>query len=80
MNITSKFIYAVTREAFEREILNIPENLNPVVFIEDTKQIWVRGTYFNAGYASITVSEVGGTVKVSIGTWWFYYTNYRSQS
>jgi len=39
MNINSKFIYALTREAFERELPNIPEKLDPIVFIEDTKEL-----------------------------------------
>ena len=39
MNITSKFIYAKTKAAFQQEIPNIPANLNPIVFIEDTREM-----------------------------------------
>jgi len=35
----SKIIYAKTKAAFQREISNIPEGLNPVVFIEDTREV-----------------------------------------
>ena len=71
MNITSKFIYALTRTAFEREIPNIPEDLKPIVFIENTKEIWINGTYFSAGYPSITINEISGSVKVQIGDAYF---------
>ena len=39
MDIKSKFIYAKTKAAFEREIPNIPPGLNPIAFIEDTKEM-----------------------------------------
>lgn len=67
MNITSKFIYAKTKAAFQQEILNIPANLNPIVFIEDTREMWTMGTYFSIGYPEIIVSEISGTVEVAIG-------------
>lgn len=67
MNINSKFIYAKTRAAFERELPNIPINLNPIVFIEDTKEMWTMGTYFSIGYPSLIVSEKDGIVKVELG-------------
>lgn len=67
MNITSKFIYAKTKAAFEAQIPNIPEGLNPVVFIEDTREMWTCGTYFSIGYPGIQVSEESGLVKVQIG-------------
>ena len=35
----SKIIYAKTKDAFQRELPNIPENLNPLVFIEDTRSL-----------------------------------------
>ena len=67
MNINSKFIYALTREAFERELPNIPEKLDPIVFIEDTKELWTHGTYFSLGYPTVSVSELSGRVVVNIG-------------
>jgi len=39
MNITSKIIYAKTKDAFQRELPNIPIGLNPIVFIEDTREM-----------------------------------------
>lgn len=67
MNITSKFIYAKTKSKFEQELINIPPGLNPIVFIEDTKELWTMGTYFSMGYPSIEIEEITGAVKVSIG-------------
>ena len=67
MDIKSKFIYAKTKAAFEEQIVNIPENLNPIVFIEDTKEMWTMGTYFSIGIPSIQVSEISGSVKVEVG-------------
>lgn len=67
MNITSKFLYAKTKDAFIRELPNIPPTLKPIVFIEDTKELWTHGTYFSIGYPSIKVSEISGTVKVEVG-------------
>lgn len=67
MDIRSKFIYAKTKAAFEREINNIPENLNPIVFIEDTKEMWTLGTYFSIGLPSINVSETTGAINIELG-------------
>lgn len=67
MNITSKFLYAKTKDAFIRELPNIPPTLNPIVFIEDTKELWTHGTYFSIGYPVLRVTEISGTVKVEIG-------------
>jgi hypothetical protein len=39
MSITSKFVLAKTKAAFEREKQNIPVGLDPIVFIEDTKEL-----------------------------------------
>lgn len=73
MEIKSKFLYAKTKLAFERELANIPENLNPIAFIEDTKELWTHGTYFSIGYPSLLVSEVQGSVKLSIGDSGIYF-------
>lgn len=67
MSINSKFIYAKTKSGFEEQIPNIPVGLNPIAFIEDTKEMWTCGTYFSVGYPSINVSETSGIVKVEIG-------------
>ena len=67
MDINSKFIYAKTKTAFEREIPNIPENLKPIVFIEDTREMWTCGTYFSIGYPAINVTETNSIVSVGIG-------------
>lgn len=63
----SKFIYAKTKAAFQRELPNIPEGLDPIVFIEDTQQVWVMGKYFSIGSPGIFISEEDSSVKVEIG-------------
>lgn len=74
MIIDKKIVYARKKEEFELLIPTIPEGLNPVVFIEDTREMWTCGTYFSIGYPSIEVSEVSGSVKVQIGNSFFLLT------
>lgn len=74
MIIDKKIVYARKKEEFEPLIDTIPEGLNPVVFIEDTREMWTCGTYFSIGYPSIEVSEVSGSVKVQIGNSFFLLT------
>lgn len=71
MTIDSKFAYVKRKEVFEPLINTIPEGLNPIVFIEDTREMWTCGTYFSIGYPSIELSEVSGSVKVQIGNSFF---------
>lgn len=71
MEITSKIVYFKRKEAFEPLIPTIPKGLDPLVFFEDTREMWICGTYFSIGYPGIQVSEVGGSVKVEIGNSYF---------
>lgn len=71
MVIDSKFAYIKKKEVFEPLIESIPKGLNPIVFIEDTREMWTCGTYFSIGYPSIEISEVSGSVKVQIGNSFF---------
>lgn len=71
MAINSKFAYIKKKETFESLMSTIPQGLNPIVFIEDTREMWTCGTYFSIGYPSIEVSEVSGSVKVGIGNSFF---------
>lgn len=63
----SKIIYAKTKAAFQREISNIPEGLNPVVFIEDTREVWIMGNYFSIGSPGVYVTDTNNIIKVEIG-------------
>lgn len=74
MVINKKIVYVRKKEEFEPLIATIPEGLNPVVFIEDTREMWTCGTYFSIGYPSIEVSEISGSVKVQIGNSFFLLT------
>lgn len=65
--IESKIVYIKKKESFESLISTIPEKLNPLIFIEETKEIWINGTYFNVGYPKIGVEEISGVVYVNIG-------------
>ena len=67
MEITSKFVYIKKKSTFESLKETIPKNLNPIVFIEDSKEIWTCGTYFNIGYPTLTVKENNSTVDIYIG-------------
>lgn len=71
MVIDSKFAYIKKKKVFEPLIESIPKGLNPIVFIEDTREMWTCGTYFSIGYPSIEISEVSGSVKVQIGNSFF---------
>lgn len=66
--ITSKFVSVKTKAIFESLISTIPQNLDPIVFLEDTKELWIRGTYFTAGIPSIDVTESLGIINVSLGS------------
>ena len=71
MQIENKIAYFKKKEVFEPLISSIPQGLNPIVFIEDTREMWTCGTYFSIGYPSIEISEVSGSVQVSIGNSFF---------
>lgn len=71
MIIDKKFVYIKKKETFEPLISTIPKGLNPIVFIEDTREMWTCGTYFSIGYPSIEVSETSGSIKVAIGNSFF---------
>lgn len=66
MAIESKIVYAKTKSTFESLKNNIPANLNPIVFIEDTKEVWTCGTYFNLGYPSLLVTEENSIVNITL--------------
>ena len=66
MAIESKIVYAKTKSTFESLKSSIPTNLNPVVFIEDTKEVWTCGTYFNLGYPSLLVTEENSIVNITL--------------
>ena len=67
MNVNNKFIYARTKDSFLQILPTIPQGLNPIVFIEDSKQIWTCGTYFSMGDVELKVSEIDGSIKVNVG-------------
>lgn len=71
MVIDKKIAYVKKKELFEPLIPTIPTGLNPIVFIEDTREMWTCGTYFSIGYPSIEVSEESGSIKVAIGNSFF---------
>ena len=63
----SKFIYARTKDAFLRELPNIPEKLKPIVFIEDTREIWILGKYFSIGSPGVHITDENNIIQVEIG-------------
>lgn len=66
MAINSKIVYVKTKSNFESLKPTIPENLNPIVFIEDSKEVWVCGTYFNLKYPTLSVFEENSIVNISL--------------
>lgn len=43
----NNFIYAKQKSLFEEKLANQEVPTRAIVFIEDTKEIWNHGTYFN---------------------------------
>lgn len=63
----SKIIYAKTKDAFQRELPNIPPELKPLVFIEDTKEVWIMGNYFSIGSPGIRILDTDNIITVEVG-------------
>lgn len=64
----NKFLYYKTRVLFERDLPQITQSVvKPIVFIEDTKEMWTCGNYFNIGFPSLVVSEKDTVVTISMG-------------
>ena len=63
----SKIIYAKTKAAFQRELPNIPPELKPLVFIEDTKEVWIMGNYFSIGSPGIRILDNNNIITVEVG-------------
>ena len=67
MAINSKIVYIKKKETFESLLSTIPDGLNPIVFIEDSRELWTCGTFFSIGYPELVVGESGGSVVVTLG-------------
>lgn len=67
MQINSKVIFAKTKKGFEKILPLIPQGLDPIVFIEETKEIWTCGKFFSVGDPVVSVEDTLGSVKVNIG-------------
>ena len=67
MTITNKIVYVKHRATFESLISTIPTNLKPIVFIEDSRELWTCGTYFSIGYPKLVVSESSSSIIVTLG-------------
>lgn len=67
MEIISKFVYVKSRDTFESLLPSIPIGLDPIVFIEDSREIWTCGTYFSMNDPDIFVTEQSGSVDLNIG-------------
>lgn len=67
MKINNKFVYVKNRKTFEDLIQTIPKGLNPIVFIEDTREIWTNNTYFSMNDPDVFITEDSGSVNINIG-------------
>lgn len=61
MEATNKFIYLKHRKLFDQ--LTIPNNLNPIIFVEDTNQLWTCGHWFSIGYPSLTATQSASQIS-----------------
>lgn len=68
MKINNKFVYVKTRNVFEGLIDSIPKGLDPIVFIEDTREVWTCGTYFSMNNPDVFLTESNGSVNLNIGS------------
>lgn len=62
----SKFLYFTKRALFDALINDIPEQLSPLCFIEDSNEIWFNHHFFQAGHESLRVQEMNNNVIVSL--------------
>lgn len=67
MKINNKFVYVKNRTVFEELINTIPDGLDPIVFIEDTREVWTCGTYFSMNDPDVFITETSGSVNLNIG-------------
>ena len=67
MAINSKIVYIKKKETFNSLLSTIPTGLNPIVFIEDSRELWTCGTFFSIGYPELVVSESSGSILVTLG-------------
>ena len=68
--INNKFIYLKHRIDFDSVHSNIPNNSNPIIFVEDTNQLWTCGHWFSIGYPALSIIQdpaQPNQVKLSIG-------------
>lgn len=43
---THKFYFFKKKDTFLSVIDTVPEGLDPIIFIEDSSEVWVNGHYF----------------------------------
>ncbi len=67
MKINNKFVYVKSRSIFESLIDSIPNGLDPIVFIEDSREVWTCGTYFSMNDPDVFITEASGSVNLNIG-------------
>ena len=70
-NFNSKIVFAKKKEDFTDRLAKAdPEKLSelsPLVFIEETQEVWLEGTYFSVGSPGVTVTEKDSIINVDIG-------------
>jgi hypothetical protein len=66
--ITNKIIYLKDAKNLDKLLEEIKPGLNPVIFIESTKQIYTCGTFFNSGDSNVSINEKDGKVSLTIGS------------
>ena len=64
---THKFYFFKKKDTFLSVIDTVPEGLDPIIFIEDSSEVWVNGHYFQVGYPGIQITQNESNVNVVIG-------------
>jgi hypothetical protein len=66
--ITNKIIYLKDAKNLDKLLGEVQPGINPVIFIESTKQIYTCGTFFNSGDSNVSIDEKDGKVTLTIGS------------
>lgn len=64
---THKFYFFKKKDTFLSVIDTVPEGLDPIIFIEDSSEVWVNGHYFQVGYPGIQITQDESNISVIIG-------------
>jgi hypothetical protein len=65
--ITNKIIFLKSKANLDKLLSEVAPGNSPVIFIEDTREIYTCGAFFGADSVDVNLSETDGKVILSIG-------------